>query len=287
AGDAIGNQLAEKVRYFVERGCEVRVYAASTEHLHPRVSPYCAKLQSDPWRDHAERRYLRQSDLIIAEYGVYYDLLNLLPVLATGKPRIVIDYHGVTPRALWDASERHRLEPAERRRGVVWCADAVIAHSQFTSEELHRTSGYPRERIGQLPCMVDLDQFNLEVSTRNVRSRLGLNDAIVLLFVGRLAANKRVPLLVEAVRQLAESSPAVHAVILGDDNDIYAGEAEACRRLAERLHVSDRVHLLGSVDQATLLAWYHSSDVLVIPSRHEGFCLPVAEAMACGLPIVA
>src|SRR5262249_48616404 len=56
---------------------------------------------------------------------------------------------------------------------------------------------------------------------------------------------------------------------------------------AAELGVADRLHLLGRVSADRLLDAYRSADVLAVPSVHEGFCLPVIEALACGVPVVA
>src|SRR5439155_8245982 len=60
-----------------------------------------------------------------------------------------------------------------------------------------------------------------------------------------------------------------------------------CRERAARLGVSDRVHFLGFADENGLRDAYRDANVLVLPSVHEGFGIPVIEAMACGLPVVA
>jgi hypothetical protein len=109
----------------------------------------------------------------------------------------------------------------------------------------------------------------------------------VLLFVGRLAPNKRVPLLVEALGRLRDLRPPVHAVVVGDAADLYQAEAHRCGERAAELGVTDRLHLLGRLSEADLLHAYHAADVLVMPSVCEGFCIPVIEAMACGVPVVA
>jgi len=63
--------------------------------------------------------------------------------------------------------------------------------------------------------------------------------------------------------------------------------ADALRRYAAELGLGDAVHFAGKVDDADLREAYRTSDVLVVASEHEGFCLPVVEAMAEGLPVVA
>src|SRR5262249_29449479 len=150
----------------------------------------------------------------------------------------------------------------EHSRGLVWCADLAIIHSQFTADELHEATGFPVHRMEHLPCCVDLERFSPGEPPINVRRRYHLENVKLLLFVGRLAANKRVQLLVEALACLHNASRPIHVVVVGDNRDIYAQEAQACRRLAKQLGVEDRLHTIGPVDEASLLSWYRSADLL-------------------------
>src|SRR6476659_235855 len=141
-GNAIGNQLAEKLRFFVERGADVRLFVQSAESLHSELAS-CAHVVADVETSGPVWDYLAAADLILADYPHWYDLLHYLPLVAGKKPRIVVEYHGVTPPSLWDDANRALLEEGQVRRGVVWCADAVIAHSRFTREELLHSTGVP------------------------------------------------------------------------------------------------------------------------------------------------
>ncbi len=107
-----------------------------------------------------------------------------------------------------------------------------------------------------------------------------------MLYVGRLATNKCIPTLIEAVALLRDLKPAVHAVVIGDNTDVYQEEERRCQELAGSLGVAARVHFLGAIDDDRLADSYRAADLLVIPSTHEGFCVPVMEAMACGLPVI-
>jgi glycosyltransferase involved in cell wall biosynthesis len=232
-------------------------------------------------------QFLSSADLILVEYGQYYRLLELLPLLAGGKPRILFDYHGITPAELWETHSREALEMGSRQRGLIWCTDAGLVHSRFTWQELHGPTGFPAERLSILEHPIDTKRFCPGRPQRSLQDRLGLRDVSLILFVGRLAPNKRVPVLIEALDQLRDLLPAVHLILVGDDTDVYQVEARRCRQRAADLGLADRVHFLGQVREEHLLDAYRSADLFVMPSRHEGFCIPVIEAMACGLPVVA
>jgi glycosyltransferase involved in cell wall biosynthesis len=282
AHDAIGNHVAETAAFFADRGAAVRVFVESMDRLHPALHELARVVDrvepSGPvWDD------LADADLVITQFAQSCKVLNFLPLLAGGKPRLLIDYHGVTPPDLWSGPHRELLERGQQQRGLIWCVDAAIAHSEYTRRELITATGFPGERIHRLPLVVDHARFRPE-RARWLHQRLGLDNAKLLLYVGRVAPNKRVSLLVEALPQLPAH---VHVVVIGDISDIYAAEAERCRHRARELHVANRVHLLGQLDEPDLAAAYRSADTLVIPSRHEGFCVPVIEAMASGLPVIA
>ena len=281
--NAIGNQIAEKVRFFQERGAEVRLFVQDARRLHPEVRSCCVEVPN-PTEAGPVWDYLRRADLVFAVYAQYHDLLQYLPRLAGIGPRLVLDYHGVTPPELWPDHQRERLDQSARQRGYVWCADHALTTSQSNRRELLQATHFPSDHATTLPLVVDTQRFSDEPRERFLQHKLGI-DGPILLFVGRIAGNKRVPLLIEALARLKDQR--AQAVLIGDCSDIYAEEGERCRTLAEQLGVLDRVHFLDQLNDAELPRAYRSADVLVMPSLHEGFCLPVIEAMACGLPVIA
>lgn len=111
-----------------------------------------------------------------------------------------------------------------------------------------------------------------------VRAELGLPDDVVVVgFVGRLSSQKGVDRLVEAVAEVEATSPWVVAVVgEGDDTDL--------RQQAERLGVGERVRWLGRRPGQRAMAAF---DLLVVPSRYEGFPYVVLEGLWAGLPVVA
>jgi glycosyltransferase involved in cell wall biosynthesis len=286
AGDAIGNQVAEKLVFFIERGADARVFIESDRRLHPAVGGHCHRLDR-PQPTGPAWEFLASADLIVVEYGQSYQSLRLLPLLAGGKPRILFDYHGVTPPELWGSHNREALEEGGRQRGLVWAADVAITHSQFTWRELQQATRFPENWLRVLEHPVDRKHFSPGGSSGELRRELGLENASLLLFVGRLAPNKRLPVLVEAVARYRELGPPLHLVVIGDDGDVYEQERARCQQRAAELGIVDRLHFRGQVREDQLLDAYRSADVFVMPSVHEGFCIPLVEAMACGVPVVA
>src|SRR5438552_9551394 len=93
--NAVGNHVAEMVRFFQERGAEVRLFVQNARRLHPDLRS-CAVEVHQPRTDGSVWNDLRQADLLFAIYAQYHDLLQYLPLLAGTGPRIVFDYLGVT-----------------------------------------------------------------------------------------------------------------------------------------------------------------------------------------------
>ena len=83
---AVGNLLAEKVAFFVDREAEVRVFLESTAHLHPQLHSYVERCPEVPTEGQAWN-YLCQCDLVFFELSQGFDLLSLLPLLVPQPPR--------------------------------------------------------------------------------------------------------------------------------------------------------------------------------------------------------
>src|ERR1700724_1413046 len=97
AGDAIGNVVAEKLAFFLERGADVRVFLESSERLHPLVRDHCrvvhgAEPDADAWT------FLSSTDLVVVEYGHFYRLLHWLPLLVSAAARGVTPHPGPPPQ---------------------------------------------------------------------------------------------------------------------------------------------------------------------------------------------
>ncbi|MDB4948258.1 MAG: hypothetical protein JWM27_907, partial [Gemmatimonadetes bacterium] len=161
-------------------------------------------------------------------------------------------------------------------RGV----DACVAPSAAAVAEAV-AFGIPAERVHLVPNGVDVDAFSPVDSAEKaaLRARLGLGAGPVVLYLGRLSAEKDPVNLLDAWSAVAGAHPDAELVYVGEGPD----EARLRARVEELR--APRVRLAGG--SAEPAAWYRAADLFALPSRHEGLSNSLLEAAACGLPVVS
>jgi glycosyltransferase involved in cell wall biosynthesis len=163
-------------------------------------------------------------------------------------------------------------------------ANHIITTSQYSKDEIVRHLRIPKSKVTVIyPALSP--QFvtqNREEAAKAVGSHLGVWKPF-LLYVGNLKPHKNFPLLLNAFARICERGRLSHrlvAVVHGaNDNGNLTSELR-------RLNILDRVDLVSKVETSLLGQVYAAADAVVLPSRLEGFGLPVLEAMACGAPVV-
>jgi len=179
-------------------------------------------------------------------------------------------------------------EPARRELAeaeVIGCADRLLASCEAEADQLVQLYGADRSRIELVPPGVDHAFFS-PGDRAGARAALGLGDAPVLLFVGRIQPLKRADLAVSALAHLRRRDGTL--VVVGGPSG-PGGDAELARvqALAAEVGVADRVRFVPPQPHHLLSSWYRAADVVVVPSRSESFGLVALEAAACGTPVVA
>lgn len=158
-------------------------------------------------------------------------------------------------------------------------ARLVLVDSQASHDDVVRLLHVAPERVAVVYPGVSARFCPLPAaSTEPVRQRLGL-PADFVLFVGTLEPRKNLVRLLEAFAQLPEAPP---LVIAGRKGWLYQEVFDTVARLG----LQSRMRFLDFVDDDDLPALYNLARVFVYPSLYEGFGLPVAEALACGTPVV-
>ena len=199
---------------------------------------------------------------------------------------LIVDYHNVTPPEFFEAwqPEVSVLLAAGRRQlaGLAGGAVLGVADSGFNEGEL-REVGF--RRTGVVPVLLDLEGLVGECDVGVLERLSGLAGACWL-FVGRLAPNKAQHDLVKALAVYRRVyDPDARLVLVGAASS--AVYEVALRRFVAELGLEGAVELAGSVSAGELGAYFRAADVFVCVSEHEGFCVPLLEAMAHGVPVVA
>jgi glycosyltransferase involved in cell wall biosynthesis len=202
------------------------------------------------------------------------DLVGRVAAALAAVPHLVHTVH--------TAEGRFRPWQFAMARLLAGRCDRIICVSPSVQRLHARRAGLPAWRYAVIPNGIDAEAYARDGEARNrLRRQWGLGEGTVLLaYVGRLDYEKGIDVLLAAVNHLAARGTAVELVIAGDgrrrgqvQNFIAHGEGgRRCRYLG---HVEDVRAVLSA------------ADVLVAPSRWEGFPLAPAEAMACGLPVIA
>ena len=134
-----------------------------------------------------------------------------------------------------------------------------------------------------IPNGIDAALFAFDGEARaRVRSRLGVADAPLLLFAGRLQADKGVSEAVEVFHRVRALRPGARLAILGDGPERARLSAQV-----RELGLSRGVTIAAALPRMALAPWFSAADALILPTRRtEGLPLVVLEALASGLPVV-
>jgi D-inositol-3-phosphate glycosyltransferase len=189
-------------------------------------------------------------------------------------------------------------EPDERIKGeleVVAAADRLIANTDAEARQLTQLYGADPGKVVTINPGTDLSLFQpgSAQGKREARAMLGLpDDAVVLLFVGRVQPLKGPDVALRAAARLVEADPDLRktlrvVLVGGPSGRQQRADPDRMQELATRLGISDIVRFEPPCPQAELAQWYRAATVVLAPSHSESFGLVALEAQACGTPVVA
>lgn len=164
-------------------------------------------------------------------------------------------------------------------------ATELIVPTKKTYDLFKEKYHYTRN-VHIVPTGIEVERFYSENFKKkeldDLRNQIGLSkDQFTILFVGRLAAEKSVDLLIEAQRDLAKKYNAI-LMIVGDGPDM-----QKYQELAMKYNIEDNVIFTGKVPWTEVTKYYQLADIFATASRSETQGLTVIEAMAASLPVVA
>lgn len=262
AGDAVGNHCLGIARAAGRLGIPARVFA---QHFGEGVEPLEQLFEQ-----------IQPEDTLLVSYSIYDPMLERL--LALGNRKLCY-FHGVTEPELLREFEPVTADLCARSREqypLLRQFDVVMANSRLTAQSLA-----PHLSVDDIlvipPVWPDMPVFQ--------HVRAGARDEggpLSLLVVGRVVPHKRVEDAIALLARVREAGVAAQLDIVGSaPNGNYLA---FLKEQAEQQAVAAHVRFMGMVDDATLFDRFDQADALVSVSQHEGFCVPVLEAMHLGLP---
>lgn len=278
-GDAVSNDVLAMQRVLANHGLEARMYAESGDFEDPKIWPL-AKI---------EEFLVKPDDTLIYHHSFGWETgLTLLRKL---KCRTVIKYHNVTPPELFTGvSAWHQEKCTEGRRHLEYIAGANFAayfsDSAFNMRELLALGAAERSSF-VVPPFHQIDRLD------SVAADLGTLEAYRdgktnILSVSRVAPHKNQAGLIEAFAVYHHDyNPQSRLLIVGREEQAFKIYSERLREMVKFLLLENAVVFAGEVSEETLKAFYLLSNVFLLASKHEGFSVPLVEAMAMKVPIVS
>jgi glycosyltransferase involved in cell wall biosynthesis len=276
--DAIGKHSLQIRRILREAGFRSEIFADNT---HSEVAAEAHTFRS--YRD-----FVRPGEdtLLLYHFSIGSPVTEFLK--AQDLP-LAIDYHNITDGRYferWDPLAAATMYGGRRQlAGLLDRVDFALADSAFNEHELV-SLGFERTRVA--PILVDFDDYDdrADKALLDERSRRRQSGGADWLFVGRVAPNKCQHDLVAAFAVYRRVyDPEARLTIVGGRS--AASYWDALHTLVRDLGLGDSVVFTDSVADPELYAYYLTADVFVCLSEHEGFNVPVLEAMHFGLPVVA
>lgn len=267
-GDAISNEAVSIKRLL---GQDCKIYSLNA---HPLLKEQAQNVDAEN---------IANSDVVFLHYSIGSPLNQIYKELKSAKK--IFLYHNLTP-VRWFKSYNYRVA-SDLEKGMqelpelLKCSDLILADSTFNKNELVEL-GFQNVQV--FPLLFDKSSVEPNLGIAQNLKNNGLTN---LLTVGRLAPNKCVEDIIKTFyfyHHKINKKSALWIVGHDIDTEIYSFEL---RNLVRHLNLTEAVNFAGSVADSELKAFYLNCDSYLCMSEHEGFCVPVLEAMSLGLPVIS
>ncbi|MZK53462.1 glycosyltransferase family 4 protein [Clostridium beijerinckii] len=267
-GDAITNQMLEIQKIIKESGYESKVYA---QFIDNKLSGKINNIKEYKGNE---------NNILIIHHSMGFDGFEEITNLPDKK---IMIYHNITPEKYIDDEYtkeyiRIGLQQAEDYRKHV---DYVIAASNYNRQELIKMG---HKNIDVMPVQISVDRFDRVKENKKLIDKY--SNTTNFLFVGRVVPNKcQQDVIAAYVNYVRNFNPNSKLFIVGDlYMDSYVSKLKS---LCDTYEISDKVIFTGKVSEEDLKSYYLLSDVFLCMSEHEGFGVPLLEAMKMSVPVIA
>lgn len=224
---------------------------------------------------------IREADVVVFHYGITYDLFDAL-LLPHTQAKTVVHFHNVTPPECLEGEAQQIAIQSLDKLHLVALADEIWSDSPHNSEVLSHATGIESDRISDMALFV-----RASMGTNALTKPLDHSDLRILV-VGRLVPAKGHDLILDAIALLPrECLHRVSLRIVGTDRHSPSGYLNKLTKLVAENELEDQVAFCLDHDDEALIKDYLWADLFVSASAHEGFCVPIVEALAHGCRVVA
>lgn len=271
-GDAVGNDCLELQRIFWSAGVRSDLYASEAK---PEMRAFTRS-----WDD---LELIKSRDgILLVHHSIGTDAV---PKVLASPARKAIKYHNITPghyfKGLNDYLARFADIGREQLKELSAVAEFGIADSEYNRKELE-AAGCPKTSV--VPALVDWEQFD-RVPDPDVARALA-DERTNILTVGQILPHKAVHDVIAAFARYREADSGARLYLVGP-TAMSAGYLARVNHEISKLGLEDSVVITGSVTNEQLVAYYRGATAFLTLSEHEGFCVPLLEAMRSDLPVVA
>ncbi|MCC8136457.1 MAG: glycosyltransferase [Clostridiales bacterium] len=274
-GDAVSNDTIALADTLQGAGYETDIYAENIDSRLPEEMA-CRIDQLPP---------LSGDDIII------YHLSTGTPLnykVAEYPCRKIMIYHNITPYSFFEEYSYAAWNLCRAgQEGMRFLSDKVdycLAVSEYNKSDLIK-AGYSCP-IDVLPILIPFSDYEKDADETVIKKYTD-ERYVNILFTGRIAPNKRQEDVIRAFAMYQKYyNPQCRLFIVGS----YNGAERYYNRLkkyVKKLHLENSVYFTGHISFGEMLAYYKIANVFLCMSEHEGFCVPLVEAMYFGVPIIA
>ena len=279
AADAVSNDVLAMQQLLTGRGHEVRVFAEHANLGNQKIEP-----------PSAAHSFLRSSeDVLIYHHSIGWE--HGIETVKRASCRKIIKYHNVTPPEFFAGiSEKHQrlCETGRSQLGEIVASQPALymAASDFNKRDLI-DAGSAAHKTFVVPPFNQADKLQAGAADLEILDRYS-DGNINLLTVGGVRPNKSHAALIKAFgAYVSLFNHEARLFIVGSENESFGAYTDSLRVLIDTWRIESLVVFTGEVSDEALKAYYLLADALLMTSEHEGFCVPLVEAMAMKVPIIA
>ena len=275
-GDAVGNDVLALHKILKEFDAETKVYVQLVDAKRIDESIYA---------------YLDELPILAEDDVIFYHMASGSPEMVRAMQhqhcRRYIIYHNITPSEFFAGygesamiATQQAFADLEQLRTIV---SGCLPASEFNKNDLLNL-GYDVP-MAVLPIVVPFEDYEVEPSNE-IMSKYADDGYVNILFVGRVAPHKKQEDIIKAFCYYKKYVNYKSRLFLIGNWKGQEAYYDRLQRYIDALEVED-VLLSGHISFKEILAYYHLADVFLCMSEHEGFCVPLLEAMYFNIPILA